>query len=76
MVEAPGGQEHLARAKERALGWGGRECLIDAWSSLMSDLRAHPETACHEGIERGIGLLMGGHLSHAEAMREFVESLA
>lgn len=70
--------EHLAWAKERALEYVDTDPAM-AFTSLVSDLRKHPDLADHGGIELGGMLLLGGHLStrgHLStpaAMREHIE---
>lgn len=65
--------EHLAWAKERALGYVDQGELDNALASLMSDLRKHPDTADHAAMELGMMLMMAGHLSTTRDMRDFIE---
>lgn len=64
---------HLAWCKQRALAYVDSGEVVQAFTSLASDLRKHPDTIGHAGIELGAMLLMGGHLSTAAAMRKFIE---
>jgi hypothetical protein len=64
--------EHIAYCKERALEYVDAGDLINAYSSMVSDLNNHPETEGHPAIVVGMGLMVGGHLSTPESMREFI----
>lgn len=66
-------KEHLAWAKERAVAYLDVGDRGNAWASFVSDLRKHPETNNHSGIELGFLLLLNGHLSTTTAMREHIE---
>lgn len=44
-----------------------------AFASMVSDLRKDDSTSNHAAIEFGMMLLMGGHLSTDQQMREFIE---
>ena len=65
-------QEHLDWCKKRALEYVDRGKLQDAYASMASDLRKHPETEEHAGISLGLMMMMGGHLSTADKMRTFI----
>ena len=68
-------KEHLDWCKERALatlGEGSPQEIAAAWASMVSDLRAHPETETHDGIMLGTLHVMGGHLKTAEEMEHFI----
>lgn len=65
--------EHLAWAKQRALEYVERGDLKNAVVSMASDLTKHPETKDHPGLQLGMMMLMAGHLSSPQAMREFIE---
>ena len=67
--------EHLAWCKKRALEYCDAGDVSQAYSSMASDLGKHSETVGHIGMELGMGLLIGGHLSTPEAMRKFIEGL-
>jgi hypothetical protein len=64
--------EHLAWCKIRALQYVDAGDTMNAYSSMTSDLTKHPETENHAGIQLGMMLLMGGHLSTPHQMREFI----
>ena len=66
-------EEHLQWSKKRALEYVDRGDLANAYSSLTSDFLKHPELANHSAISLGIQLLIAGHLSTADKMREFIE---
>ena len=66
--------EHVEWAKKRALEYidnGGD--ISGAWSSMASDLSKHSETSNHAGLQLGMMMLMGGHLSDVPKMRKFIE---
>jgi len=66
-------QEHLDWCKKRALEYVDAGDLPQAFASMGSDLGKHDETSNHIGMELGMMLLMGGHLSTPEKMRKFIE---
>lgn len=72
MTETVTREQHLAWCKQRAL-----EYLPDdpqnAFASMASDLSKHEETANHMAMGLGMMLLINGHLSTADKMREFIE---
>ena len=53
-------QEHLAWCKQRALEYVDNGDLTNAYASMASDLRKHPETENHSAIGLGIQLMMIG----------------
>ncbi len=65
-------QEHIAWCKQRALQYVEMGDVNQAFASMGSDLGKHPETANHSAIQLGIMMLMGGHLSTPDKMREFI----
>lgn len=65
--------EHLAWCKRRALDYVDAGDLTNAFASIASDMKKHPETENHAGLQIGAMLLMGGHLSTAAEMRKFIE---
>jgi hypothetical protein len=44
-----------------------------AYASMASDLRKHPDTANHGAIKLGMMMLIGGHLRSPMEMRKFIE---
>ena len=64
--------EHLEWCKQRALEYVDMGDANQAWTSMASDLRKHPETANHSAIELGMMMLMAGHLSSPVKMRKFI----
>lgn len=64
--------EHLEWCKRRALEYVDANDNTQAFTSMASDLRKHPETEKHGGVELGMMLLMGGHLDTAEEMRKYI----
>ena len=65
--------EHLAWCKLRALAYLDTNDTQQAFASMASDLNKHPETQDHSGMELGIMLQMGRHLSSVPKMRDFIE---
>lgn len=65
-------QEHLNWAKSRALQYVDRGDLQNAFASMASDLKKHPETESHPGMQLGMMMMMSGHLSNPEEMRKFI----
>ena len=67
--------EHIEWCKDRALEYTDVGEPTEAFASVMSDLRKHPETNSHTAIELGMILMMGGHLSTTAQMRDFIKGL-
>jgi hypothetical protein len=65
--------EHLDWAKRRALEYCDMGDVEQAYSSMASDLRKHPETENHSALALGFSLLLNGHLSTPVKMRKFIE---
>ena len=65
--------EHLQWCKDRALEYINMNDVTQAFTSMASDLRKHPETANHAGIQLGMGLMIIGKLNSQHEMRKFIE---
>ena len=65
--------DHLAWCKQRALEYCDHNDPEQAFGSMCSDLRKHPETQDHLGLELGMMMKMCGHLNTVAKMREFIE---
>lgn len=65
--------EHLAWCKKRALEYCDKGDVMQAFTSMGSDLDKHPETKKHPGVDIGLGLLMIGDLRSPAEMRHFIE---
>ena len=65
--------EHMAWCKERALQYCDNGNPQEAFASMMSDIRKHPETENHAGIQLGMMLMMSGKLSSNDEVRKFIE---
>jgi hypothetical protein len=65
--------EHIAWCKKRALEYVDIGDPANAYASLVSDLRKHSETSDHAALELGAMLLVAGHLSTTQQMREWIE---
>lgn len=66
-------EEHMDWCKRRALEYVDAGNLMEAYSSMASDLGKHPETAGHSAIQLGTMLLVGGQLNTSKTMRDFIE---
>lgn len=64
--------EHLDWCKKRALEYVDAGDVTQAYTSMVSDLSKHPETEDHAAIQLGMMMLISGHLSTSEKMREFI----
>lgn len=64
--------EHLAWCKQRANELINASRVDEAFASMGSDLNKHDETRGHVGMELGMMLYIGGHLSTPHKMREFI----
>jgi hypothetical protein len=65
--------EHLQWAKDRALQYVAAGDIQNAFASITSDLRKHPDTVDHSGPELGMMLMLSGHLSTSTEMRTHIE---
>lgn len=67
--------EHMAWCKQRALAYldDPKETVQDALASIMSDLKAHPETRNHAGIQLTMMMMMNGHLRDRDSARRHIE---
>lgn len=66
-------KEHIKWCKKRALEYLDNGDLTNAYISIVSDLRKHPDTENHPAIQVGVGLLFGEQLGTSEQMRKFIE---
>lgn len=64
--------EHLEWCKKRAMEYVDAGDILQAFSSMVSDLGKHPETERHSAIELGTMMLIGGFLGTTEKMRAFI----
>jgi hypothetical protein len=65
--------EHLEWCKRRAKAYIEEGKFSDAIASMCSDLKKHRETEDHVGIELGMLMAMGGHLSTRESIIKFID---
>ncbi len=65
-------EEHLEWCKERAMEYVDSGDLQDAWASMASNLGKHDGTKDHPAIMLGMMMLMGGNLSTAKKMKQFI----
>lgn len=72
--------EHVDWAKQRALAELAAcepedRRVVNALTSLQSDLRKHPATQQHAALELGAQLAAGGHLQTERQVREWIEGV-
>ena len=67
------GTEHLEWAKKRAIAELEFSGISSAIASIQSDLRKHPETENHTGLDLMTRLVSTGHLTTKEDVRKFIE---
>ena len=65
-------QEHLEWCKKRALEYVNMGDLSQAFASMLSDLRKHPETENHPAIEVGAMMIFANLLTTPEEMSKFI----
>ena len=65
--------EHLAWAKQRALEYADRGDMTNAIASMGSDLRKHPDTKNHSGVELMAMMAVTGQFDQPGRLREFIE---
>lgn len=65
--------EHVDWCKKRALEYIAQGDTTNAYASMASDLKKHPETADHPAIALGVRLMMIGDLRTPDKMRKFIE---
>lgn len=66
-------QEHLDWCKEHAIEYAKQGDTTGAFASMASDLKKHPDTEMHIGIELGMMQLMAGMLSTPDEMIKFID---
>ena len=67
--------EHLEWSKKRALAYldAPQPDVMNALTSMMSDVSKHPEMTNHPGIQLCVGLMMIGNLRTVAEARRFIE---
>ena len=75
-MTAPGRAEHLQWCKDRALEYADRGDVAQAVASMGSDLRKHPGTENHSGVELMMMLAMAGQFDRPGELRRFIEGFA
>ena len=65
-------QEHLEWCKKRALEFVDMGDLTQAFGSMLSDLRKHPETENHPAMKMGAAMMFENLLTTPEEMRDFI----
>lgn len=65
-------QEHLEWCKKRALEYVDKGDMSQAFASMLSDLRKHPETADHPAMEMGAQMMFANLLGTSGEMRDFI----
>ena len=66
-------EEHLEWCKKRALEYVDSGDLSQAYASMASDMKKHPDTARNPAVGLGVQLMFGGQLNTADKMRKFIE---
>lgn len=65
--------EHLERCKKRALEYLDANDSAQAFTSMLSDLRKHPELENHIGCGMGVGFMMiPGWISNEAEVRRWI----
>ena len=65
--------EHLAECKRRALEYLDAGDPREAFTSMLSDIGKHPETANHAGIRIGVGfMLFPGWIDNPQEIRRWI----
>ena len=74
MAEAMTRDEHLEWAKARALEYLDAGDYSNAFTSMLSDLRKHPELENHAGIEIGVMMAVGlqGWIQNTQELRRWI----
>jgi len=67
--------EHLEWARKRAIAYLEQPVpeVLNALTSMMSDLNKHPELENHPGIRICVGLLLIGNLQTPSEARRFID---
>ena len=65
-------EQHLEWCKTRANELVDAGDILQAYTSMASDLGKHPETEGHIGIELGMLEMMSGRLSTPDQMKHFI----
>ena len=66
--------EHVEWCKKRALEYLDAFDPQNAFTSMLSDLRKHPETENHIGIRMGVGFMMlEGWINNPREVRRWIE---
>jgi len=66
-------EEHLEWAKKRALEYLDAGDTQNAFSSMVSDMKKHPELAGHGGLMIGAGMLfVPGWVSNPNELRHWI----
>jgi hypothetical protein len=65
--------EHLALCKKRALEYLDANDPVQAFTSMLSDLRKHPELENHIGCRMGVMMMMlPGWISNPAEVRRWI----
>ena len=66
-------EEHVEWCKQRAIEYLEVGDVMQAFTSMGSDLDKHPDTKDHPGVQIGLQLMMIGNLSSVADMRHFID---
>lgn len=64
---------HLQWCKDRALEYADCGDMVNAVASMASDMRKHPETKIHAGLQLMVIMAAGGLLDRPGELRRFIE---
>lgn len=65
--------EHLQWCKDRALAYADRGDNHNAIASMVSDMRKHPQTENHAGLQLMVMLAMTSKFDQPGELRKFIE---
>lgn len=65
--------EHLEWCKQRALAYLDAGNSKEAFASMLSDMRKHPETADNLGLAFGVQLRITGNMSSSHDVRKWID---
>lgn len=68
-------EEHLDWAKARALDFADRGKILEALTSLQSDLQKHSATRGHSAMQLGWQLYISGNMKTPEEARRWIEGV-
>jgi len=73
MEDAMTPSKHLQWCKNRALAYCDAGDAGQAFASMLSDMRKHPDTADNPALWLGAQLRFGGHMNTVAEVRKFID---